>query len=82
MSLIIDRGLSSMARAEVGEYKEKKMSLTTSHVFKYSWREGGRGREGELGRGAISLAYVIDELPLTIWRQQLGYESSPDRRLI
>ena len=69
-----------MARAEVGEYKEKKCRLLL--VMFLSIRDGRGGREGELGRGAISLAYVIDELPLTIWRQQLGYESSPDRRLI
>ena len=71
-----------MARAEVGEYKEKKCRLLLVMFLSIRDGRGGRGREGELGRGAISLAYVIDELPLTIWRQQLGYESSPDRRLI
>ena len=58
-----------MARAEVGEYKEKKCRLLL--VMFLSIRDG-RGRKA-MGRGAISLAYVIDELPLTIWRQQLGY---------
>lgn len=45
MSLIIDRGLSSMARAEVGEYKEKKCRLLL--VMFLSIRDGRGGGEGK-----------------------------------